>query len=178
MDSTLFKFQICSNGWKYLKSLSSVAVQFGPKSMARDSKIFFVRQVNVNLAKGNEYSHVARRVLLVYHPQLHGQWLSTEKRTKTKEFMAEIFHRNFPVWFWWSSHKSLMENFKGLFQVLCPRGSEVSFVSSLTPSFLGCFRNLWFRSFTPFFTLFGWEVLDLNCWRNSGKGEFFDQNFR
>jgi hypothetical protein len=103
--------------------------------------------------------------------------LSTEKRTKTKEFMAEIFHRNFPVWFWWSSHKSLMENFKGLFQVLCPRGSEVSFVSSLTPSFLGCFRNLWFRSFTPFFTLFGWEVLDLNCWRNSGKGEFFDQNF-
>ncbi len=80
-----------------MKSLSSVAVQFGPKSMARDSKIFFVRQVNVNLAKGNEYSHVARRVLLVYHPQLHGQWLSTEKRTKTKEFMAEIFHRNFPV---------------------------------------------------------------------------------
>ncbi len=51
MDSTLFKFQICSNGWKYLKSLSSVAVQFGPKSMARASKIFFVRQVNVKLAK-------------------------------------------------------------------------------------------------------------------------------
>jgi hypothetical protein len=71
---------------------------------------------------------------------------------------------------WWKISKVL-------FQVLCPWGSEVSFVSSLTPSLLGCFRNLWFRSFTPFFTLFGWEVLDLNCWRNSGKGEFFDQNF-
>ncbi len=116
-------------------------------------------------------------VLLVYHPQLHGLWLSTEKRTMTKELVAEIFHQNFPVWFWWSSHKNLMENFKVLFEVMCPWGSEVSFVSSLTPSLLGCFRNLWFWSVTPFFTLFGWEVLELNCWRNSGKGEFFDQNF-
>jgi hypothetical protein len=49
------------------------------------------------LAKGNEYSHVARRVLLVYHTQLHGFWLSTEKRTKAKQFVADIFHRNFPV---------------------------------------------------------------------------------
>jgi hypothetical protein len=61
-----------------------MAVQFGPKSMARASKIFFVCQVNVKLAKGNVYSHVARRVLLVYHAQLHGLWLSTEKKDKDK----------------------------------------------------------------------------------------------
>jgi len=74
-----------------------MAVQFGPKIVARASKIYFVCQVNVKLAKGNEYSHVARRVLLVYHTQLHGFWLSTEKRTKAKQFVADIFHRNFPV---------------------------------------------------------------------------------
>jgi hypothetical protein len=37
-----------------------MVVQFGPKSMAGASKIFFVCQVNVKLAKGYEYSHVAR----------------------------------------------------------------------------------------------------------------------
>jgi hypothetical protein len=77
--------------------LSSVAVQFVPKSMARASKIFFVCQVNVKLAKGNEYSHVARRVLFSLSSSVTWTVVVHRKRTKTEEFVAEIFHRSFPV---------------------------------------------------------------------------------
>ncbi len=130
--------RLCSN-FKFVVMVENTWNQvwlsnFALKAWSVLQKSSLYARWNVKLAKGNEYSHVARRVLLVDHPQLHGPWLSTEKRTMTKEFVAEIFHRNFPVWFWWSSHKNLMENVKVLFQILCPWGSEVKKLCELTHS--------------------------------------------